>query len=87
MGSLLGAADMLGYHSHTPGGAETEPAVEPTHAGNAKRDEAGHDEHDKPARKENRGAYTPKAGAGVSQEAVTIYTTIVNTLSNPGGCT
>lgn len=64
MGSLLGAADMSGYHSHTPRGAETEPTVEPTRTENTKSNEAGHDELDKPARKENMGAHTPEAGGG-----------------------
>ena len=50
------------------------------------RNEAGHDEHDEPARTEDRGVHTPEAwgrgaGTGVSQEAVT--TAVLNFLSNP----
>ena len=73
--------------SHTRGGGETEPVVEPpAPTENAERDKADHDEHDKPARTGDGGAHTPEAGGGtgteVSQEAIT--TAVLNALSNPG---
>ena len=67
---------MSGRRSRTCGGGETEPVVElPAPTENAEREEAGHDEHDEPARTGAGGA-----GTGVSQEAVT--TAVLNALSN-----
>ena len=77
---------MSGCRSRTRGGGEIEPVVEPpTPTENAERDEAGHDEHDEPARTGDGGVHTPEAGeggtgTGVSQEAVT--TAVLSVLSN-----